>query len=378
MKIKVLHVIESLRRGGAERRLLNDLRYLDGARFENYVCHLFPARDLVPEADALGIPVFCLGLKGPRQIVRGVRSLSGLIRQLRPDIVHSQLFCADVCSRLAARVGGAQKVISTIQSSCYEPSVYFSRKRRWLDLVTGRLFSHGFIAVSEFVRASTVKHLGFRPELFEIIPNSVDLEKFSRVEEGEVAALKGTLGLNSRGPLLLAVTSLVSGKGVDVLVRAMEEVLARHPRATLLLAGEGPQEGELRALARKLSIEEKVHFMGLREDVPLLLKLSDLFIFPSLSEGLPVALLEAMAAGRLCVASRIQPVEELIRDGDSGYLFEPGDAAALARGVSRALENPELGFTLARRGRLLVEERFEAAFNAGRLGEFYLRLLKAH
>lgn len=377
MKIRVLHVIESLRRGGAERRLLNDLRYLDGRRFENYLCHLFPARDLGSEAEALRIPVYGLDLKGPRQIARGVRRLTRLIRQLRPHIVHSQLFCADVCSRLAGRMGGARKVISTIQSSCYEPSVYFSHKRRWLDLITGRLFSHGFIAVSEFVKASTVKHLGFRPEMIEVIPNSVDLTRFSRVEEGEVAALRGALGLNCRGPVLLAVSSLVRGKGVDVLIRAMEEVLARHPGAFLLLAGEGPQEGDLRALAAELSIEERVHFIGLREDVPQLLKLSDLFVFASLSEGLPVTLLEAMAAERPCVASRIEPVEELIRDGDNGYLFEPGDPAALARAISRALENPDLGLTLARRGRLLVEERFEAASNARRLGEFYLRVLEA-
>jgi glycosyltransferase involved in cell wall biosynthesis len=158
----------------------------------------------------------------------------------------------------------------------------------------------------------------------------------------------------------------------------MPRVLERWPHAKLLLVGEGLARPGLEREARQAGVAHRVSFLGHRSDVRDVLAISDLFLFPSLSEGLGLALLEAAAAGKAVVASNCGPMPEVVEDGESGYLVEPGDAGALAEAVLRMLDSPDRMRRMGQRGQQIVGEKFDIRVAVRRLEEIYLSILEGH
>ena len=344
--IRVLYLITDLDVGGAERVLLETVRRLDRRRFRPVVSSLAPPGPMAREFDRLGVPVRGLAMRGLGDLARAA-GLLRLLRRERPDVLHTHLFHANVLGRLAARVSGVPVVVST---------VHVAEPRRWhllLEGLTSGLVDE-FVTVSEAVRRYMVQRAHLPTERVLVIRNGVDPSRFRRPR----GRFRRAQGIGPQEFLITTVGRLEAQKGLTHLLRAARTLAARRPEVRFLVVGEGPQRDRLGRLARQLGLGEGVRFLGFRPDVPQILVDSDLFVLASLWEGLPIALLEAMAAGLAVVATDVEGVREAVTDGREGLVVPPGDPEALAAALERVVGDAGL------------RRRLAAAARRRALGEF--------
>jgi glycosyltransferase involved in cell wall biosynthesis len=355
--------------GGAENAMLMLLESLDRTAWEPTLL-LDDAPGVEPLAEraaSLGVPVLRiaplpLGLAGARR----VPALARLLRRERPQVFHAHMSSPVACkwALTAAVLARVPAVLGTVQVGEYEPP---DRSAYWqLRLLAGRVGR--YLAVSGAIAEELVERLGWPAAKIEVSYNAVDPE---RAAVAAPPGLREQLGGSATGTLVLTPARLDAQKGHRVLLEAATEV----PDACFLLAGEGPEREGLEARARELGVEDRVRFLGRREDVPQLLAAADLFALPSLYEGSSLAVLEAMAAGTPVVSSAIGGTDELIEDGRSGLLVPPGDAEALAAALRRALDDRELREALATRARERVDAGLTRTQNAERVTTVYRELL---
>lgn len=373
--MNILHLIENLDIGGAQTRLFNDLRFLDRKKFNNIVCSLTAGGRLSGEIERLGIKTFALD--GAFKLKSFVKLLR-IIRQNDINVIHTQLFFADLYGRLAAKISRVPFIVTTVQSSAYEPDNVFlySFKRKLLDSYSGRLCNNRFIAVSDFVMNSMIHRLKFDHKKIEIIPNYIDFLALNSVQQHDISALKKELNIKAGEIIFITVSRLNPAKGLDYLLEAFSDLSKQYPNVKLLIVGGGPSEAELKGLCRILGIEDKAIFLGERSDIKELLHMSDIFVFPTLSEGLPLSLLEAMAVGKPCIASDIGPIQEIIQNKDNGILFRIKDAKDILRAMLEIINDPERSRKMAQKGRDFVRSKFDARLNVDLLESLYQNLNK--
>ena len=358
----VLHLTDAEAFGGAENAILTLLGELDRERWRPLLAHN-PGDALRPLSDGaadLGVPTWRLprlpeGAGGARRLPRFVAAL----RKLEPELAHIHMTW-QFASRyqLLGAVLARVPVVATVQLFVEaDVAPHVAVERRLLTRRVGR-----YIAVSRAVKAR-LETLGWPPQRIQVIPNGVDTASFRRDRD---PSLRAALAPEA-APLVLVPGRLDAQKGHRHLLRAAAEV----PDATFALAGDGPLRAELEGTARRLGIADRVRFLGYRRDVPELLAASDLVVLPSLFEGLPLAVLEAMAAARPVIATRIEGVDEVVRPGVNGLLVPPADPAALAAAVRALLGEPDRARRLAEAGRQTVERHFGAAAMAARVSRVY-------
>jgi len=299
-------------------------------------------------AAPLGAPF--IPLEHVRRRINPWRDLAGLVelvrlfRRERPDILHANSSKAGVLGRLAARVAGVPIRIFTVHGWAF--SAYSGLKGRlyfWGDRMVAPLTTVT-ICVSEGERSAGIAAGTCDPERTVVIPNAVDVSAAPRARH------------ERREPRIVAVGRLKAPKDFLTLVRA---VGALPEGSETLIVGEGPDRPWLEQEIRSLGIQERVRLVGERHDVPGLLADADIFVLSSVSEGLPVSVLEAMAAGLPVVASRVGSVPELVVHGETGILVPPGDASALAAALSSLVADPAERRRLGEAGRARAEERFD-------------------
>jgi len=221
--------------------------------------------------------------------------------------------------------------------------------------------------------ADELRAAGFPPTRIVRIPNGVDHRRFVPMDGATRRARQAALG--ATGPVLTFVGRLHARKDVATLLHAAGRLREEWPRIRVVLVGEGPEEDALRCLARGLGLEEQVRFTGGVADVIPYLDATDVFIHPSRAEGMPGALLEAMACGLPCVATRIGGTADVITDGEDGLLVPPGDVRSLGAAIARLLEDPALARRLGARARATVEARFTIAGVAQQYAALYEALV---
>lgn len=371
---RVLHVLSSLHVGGAGRLLLANASGLGAHGFESHVAYLTPRSELVPALQVLGIEPVCLDhrrrLHGPRTVLR----LCRMIRHREIDLVHTHLFLDRLLGGLAAWLVG-RPTVTTLHTGGEGQDL---RGRHRLEDLLSRRWTRRYLAVSETVAVFQAQNRHLPSDRIEVVHSGIELEPFTApIPEGRLRALRSELHLGPEGPVLVHVGRLAREKGQRHLLPMMAKVLDPYPEATLLLVGEGDERAWIESTARDLGIQRSVCLAGRRSDIASILALADLFLFPSEpGEGLGLALLEAMAAGKPVVASRLPALAEVVEDGRSGVLVPPGDAEALAQAVLALLERPELRERLGRAGRKIVEQRFDAERAVARLAEIYRTVLQ--
>jgi glycosyltransferase involved in cell wall biosynthesis len=258
------------------------------------------------------------------------RCLAGMIdllRRSRVDVVHSHEFTMAIYGAAAARWLKLPHII-TMHGSQYVTSKW----RRQVLLRWAFRTSAATVAVSRDTKRHLEKELGLDPSALRVVPNGVP------ARGGNRAAVRRELGVSDDQVVLLAVGSLVPRKGHAVLIEALATIGAGP--WMLAIAGGGAERDRLQRLAEERSLGQHVRVLGHREDVPDLLAAADVFVMPSLWEGLPLALLEAMLAGKAVVASRTSGIPEAVTDGVDGLLVTPGDVADLARALATVLRDP--------------------------------------
>jgi glycosyltransferase involved in cell wall biosynthesis len=350
--IHVAHVIEGLGPGGAERLLVTNLPKLAADGFRNTVVSVFARRSYwMEELRRQGVAVVELNAAGYRSLPAAIVQLVRWARVARPDLFHTHLWAANIVGRAAGGILGTP-AISSIHSPDYEPEALNdgSRVPRWkrtlvrlLDALTAKLWCTSMIAVSGYVRDSAHRRLAYPRERIAVIHNPIDARQFQKPSQGTLGIAE--LGIEVGATVLLHVGRVTPEKGLLYAIRALPHVLAHTPAALLVSVGETSDSrwlATLRAEADQLGVGKRVVFLGPRREIADLLRACDVFVFPSLYEGLGIALIEAMAAGCACVASDIPAVREVVTHDRDGVLVPPRDAEGLAAAITALLREPNL------------------------------------
>lgn len=334
-QIHVLQMIDGLNVGGAEVLLRDLTQGLNGERYRVSVCYSTPG-PLVSDVAALGVPMTRLPRLARVDPVLLARMCRTIWRD-PPQVVHTHLFKSDFHGRLAARICGVPVVVSTLHNSdAWASNALFAS----LYGATAR-FADRLFAVSEEVREFAIERTGVAPERVITILNGVPIQKFA----GQAAAgqaLRQELGIAGDTPLVGIVGRLMPQKDHETFLQAALRIHAALPQARFLVVGDGPLRAELTARAAELGLADAVLFCGLRKDIPAVMSAIDVLMFSSRWEGLPVTMLEGMAAGRPVVATAVGGVPGVMVAGETGLLAPAGDPAALADAALRVLRDPAL------------------------------------
>lgn len=296
-----------------------------------------------------------------------------LCRKEKFDIVHTHTSKGGFLGRIAARLAGVPTVIHTVHgfafhefSSGLTTSFYASLEKlasRFCDLI---------ICVNNQDRLTAIERGIGRPDKIVTILNGIDLRRFEDVVITD--SERDRLGLPREAVLVGTVGRLAAQKGFEYLIKAIPCIVRAHPQTWFLFAGDGPLKAELQALAEKLGVRDRCRFLGFRRDIPQLLAYYDVFVLPSLWEGLSITLLEAMAASKAVIATNVKGNREVISDGINGVLCEPKNSEALANGIIDLIENEDKARLLGERARQTVEQRFDERIMLKRTLELYRTL----
>ena len=341
--------LESSGPGGAENVVLHLAAALRRAGDEPVIATLRPGWMTERAAEA-GIPVWVV----PQATGLALGWVPRFARRLRRegiDLLHSHEFAMTVYGGAAARLAGVPTV-ATVHGRHW---VTGRRHRAWAYRLLRRLGMR-LVAVSHDVADFLEEGLGVSRRSIEVIHNGIPVapDADASSTDGGRERARRELGIPESGPLLVAVGNLYAVKDHATLLRAA----ARLSEVRVAIAGRGEEEEPLRRLAADLGAGERLHLLGLRDDVGRVLAAGDVFVQPSRSEGLPLAVLEAMAAHRPVVATRVGGVAEAVLDGETGYLVPPGDPAALAAALDKVLSAPDRGAALGCAGRARVDAEF--------------------
>lgn len=370
--MRVVHISKVKGIAGSERHLLTLLPGLARRGVEPTMLVLeepaYPADDFAAEMAACGVPVLREPVRGHLDATLTGR-LAARFRALRPEVVHTHLVHADLYGLPAAHRAGVPVAISSRHNDNpfrRNPLVAAANRRamRRADRV---------IAISGAL-AAFVREVERIPGT-KVVTIRYGLDAPSTPPLSQQAA-RAALGLADAGPLIGFFGRLIPQKGVDVLLQAFALLAGAHPDARLVLVGDGAERAALEALSARLGLADRVTFAGWQPDAARLMPAADVVAMPSRWEGFGLVALEAMAAGRALVASRVSALPEIVVDGETGRLVPPDDAGTLAEALGDLLADPARGAALGQAGRARLESDFAADTMVERTLDLYRALVE--
>lgn len=359
--------------GGAERVTADVVRRLDRQRFHTELFFL-------GDAGVVGRELFRDGFGGSERLGkrrhdgRAMLRLHACFRDFRPHVV----FCLDhhdamTAGRFAGLASGARALVVASHATSL-------MGRRRLFGLTDRLlmeFTRRVIAVSRTHAHHLCAHEGIERERIAVIENGIDLSAWPMVGADSRRAARAALGLEESARVVLMVAGMRPEKGHDQLLEAVARAKDAGRTLRVLLAGDGEGREALEALALSLGIRGDVEFLGVRRDVARLLHASDVVVLPSVVEALPLALLEAMAAGTPVVASAVGSVPEVVEDGVTGLLVPPSDPSSLADRIGYILDDGPRAARIRENARERVAGRYSIDETAARYGDLFEDVMAA-
>jgi glycosyltransferase involved in cell wall biosynthesis len=320
------------------------------------------------EVRATGVSVYSLNPPGPW--VHRIRALQRVFVEEAIDIAHGFTFPTYTLVAVAAARSGRPAVVAGVRSLGLElehrwPFSWFER--------LGNRMTHRIVANAEAVKEALVRRDPVVRPKVSVIHNGIDVEAYRTPVDA--AAFRTEMGMQDFEFMILMVANLIEYKGHHEMLQAYAEFRRRRPQARLVLAGTGPCESALRRKAHELGIAAHVSFLGRRSDVPRLLAAADVVVLASHQEGFPNAILEAMAAGKPVVATRVGGVPEQVEDGVTGYLTEPRDVAGMVHALERIAADPEGRLRMGAQARLRAADRFSWGVIVGQYQDLYTLVL---
>lgn len=365
--MRILQLISSGGYYGAENVIVNLAKSLDKLGHHSTL-GLFsnthrPENDVAKIAKAHGLSVETIVCKG-RMDWNAVRAISDCVKKHEIDVVHTHGYKADAYALAAAR-----QIRIPLVATCHNWLQHTASLRFYqlLDVLCLRHFDMA-VAVSADV-AAVLRRFGVPTDRITTIANGIDLSVFK--------AARATLTEQFRrgsGLIVGMVGRLAPNKGQEFLLRAAPGILAQFPETLFLFAGDGPSRRELESLVQQLRIGENVLFLGKRRDMPDVYASMDIFALPSLEEGMPMVILEALAASKPVVATPVGDIPKLIRHEETGLLVNPQDVAGLRDAIMRLIAQPELRNQLAANGHARVNHKFSSEGMASQYQDLYERL----
>jgi glycosyltransferase involved in cell wall biosynthesis len=378
--IRMLHIITRLIRGGADENTLYTVRGLDKRR---YVVDLAVGAgselsELEPLED-VGVHYVAQLVRDPHPIkdVVALLRLAALIRRGRYQIVHTHTAKAGFLGRLAAAMVGSPTIIHTVHGVTFH--AHLSRPQRWFYLGLERIaarFTHQFVAVGEDVRSTYVRSgIGSAPS-YETIYSGMPLREYLDAGEmttAERTILRSELGFSPQHRVVVMAARLEPRKGHTYLFEAVQRLKPHHPELRVLILGEGGIRTQLEAQCRVLQIDDCVHFLGHRHDLPRILAAADISVLTSLWEGLPRVLVQSAAVGRPILTFDVEGAWEVVRDGQNGFVVPSRDVDAFVNRLDTLLRERERAEALGNAGRAHVSDRWTVETMLDRLDDLYQR-----
>lgn len=352
--MRVTHLIKATGIAGAEAHLLTLLPELAQHGIEPRLIILEspsrPVAEFARRAEALGVRAELMPIYAdvdPSLVVR----LGRVLRANSPDVLHTHLIHADLHGALAAGLAGVRSLVRTCHND--------DRFRRWAPVravsrALGRRFGR-VIVISDYLGEFVKRVEGVPPARVARIYYGLDPDEYLR--DAQADGVRLSFGIGSDDGIIAYVGRLTGQKGVGDLLEAFGYVAQQFPAARLLIVGDGPLRRRLAAQAGRAG-RGRVIFVGWRTDVPAIMQAIDVLVVPSHWEGFGLVTLEAMAARRPMIASRVSALPEIVRDGETGWLVPPGDARALAAALGEALRDPARARAMGRQGRVRLETHF--------------------
>lgn len=369
--VKILYFITELNIGGAEKVLVHLISQLDRSRFEPSVVCLYDGDGpIAAEIRALNVPVIDLNMTA-RWDVRAIWRFYQLVRREKPVIIHASLFHANIIGRLVGRMAGVPVIIT-----CRQNISIGGRWRERINRLTAA-WDDKVVAVCDVARQAEIEHTGVAPTKVVTIYNTIDPALFHTDHQPEKSGLRTEWGIPPNTLLIGTVGRLHPQKGLSYLLEAVAQLKARlSVDFRLVVVGDGQLRINLITQSRILDIADRTIFAGARTDVPDILAELDLFAFPSLWEGLPLALLEAMAAGLPVVATAVGGTPEVVLDGQTGILVPPGNPQALAVALERLMMDPALRLKMGQAALVRIQQAFTVEQMAAKYHNLYFQLIR--
>ena len=364
--MKALLLCQNLNVGGAEELVLGASTHLDRVGVDAAVVAITHRGPIAEEIARAGVPVHLVpGQPGPRDPAAFLR-LVRLLRAERPDVVHTYLLNANLYGRLAAIAAGVPVILAAEQNVYRDKSRRHATMERLLAPATYRVVAC-CRAVDEFYR----RQVGVDSSKIEVVYNAVRFGPTPGTDDRAPALAR--LGLDPDAVVLGTLGRLTRQKGHRFLLQALARLAPAIPRLRLAIAGQGPLRKELEGDAERLGVRDRVRFLGVRRDRATLYAAIDVFVLPSVWEGLSLALIEAMGSARPIVATSVGGNPEVIEDGRTGLVVPPEEPSLLADAIHQLLADADLRMALGSRASTVAHARFSIEEHVGEVAALYRR-----
>ena len=340
--------------GGAEKLVYDIISFSKQDDLDIFVCCLDSIGELGELLKDKGIPVFLLNRKPGKDLSLPFK-IARICRTKKIDLLHAHQYAPFIYSALSRFLYHPPKLIFTEHGRSFPDIDKFSHRivNKILNLVTDRI-----TVVSESCKKSLVRYEGFFPGKIQILPNGIDLRKFSEVK-ADKSEIKHNLGISKNSLVIGCVGRVEHPKNPLFLIKIFSLVSSKISNVRLLMVGDGKQLQECKDLAAELKIIDKVQFLGMRRDIPELMKIFDIFVLASLTEAMPLALLEAMTSGVPAVCTNVGDIAEFVIENKTGLLSPRDDINEFSNNLIRLLRDNETRRNMSEAAKKMAFERFD-------------------
>lgn len=365
-KKRVIHLIQALDNGGCENMLLRTLPLMTD--FEHIIITLKKRGDLANKFEDKGLNVINIRQNNLFDIF-AYKRLGGEITKNKPDIVITYLFHADLIGRLFLQPLFSSVSIISFLRTTYNHKIYWSA--RLFEKLSKNLVPH-YLANSESVKEFYEKEIGVPEGKITVIPNGIDVKYFETIKRDE--KFRQSLGIADDETVLICVANLLINKGHKYLLEAFEDVYKKNKKIKLLIVGDGTEKANLLNQIDLYNSKEKILFLGKRDDVPKLLKISDIFILSTLFEGMSNAVMEAMVCGLPIITTDI-PENRILLNKSSALFVTTKSSSEIAKNIKLFLDDIKLADKLGKNAKQIILDNYDLLKVANKYEGFIRKLL---
>lgn len=364
-----LHLIRSLDNGGCENTLLRTLPVLNTQTTNQHhiIITIRHPGKLGTIFGKQGVTVVAVNQRNWFDIAGYIRLIK-LLKKYQPVIIITYLIHADIIGRVIIQPLLGIRVIPFLRTTYNHPRYRLARLFERLS----KPFIHQYLANSEAVKQFYVMRIGVMPKKIAVTPNGIDTEYFDSIVPD--SHLRNSLGITPNDYVIICIANLHPYKGHKYLLEAFEKVFSHYPSIRLLIAGDGKERQNLLEQITTYQSKNHIHFLGQRSDVPQLLKISQLFVLPTLFEGMSNAIMEAMAAGTPIITTDIPENRELITNNQNGLLVPPKNSTALSTTIQHLIDHPTLMNRLGQKAKKKATNQLSLQQTTLKLANEYHRL----